>query len=327
MEFVQGGKLRIETSGGIDEGRPKTFTDEALVFTKKERPQPGTMEANQQAEKDLRIADFYRRTSKFGSAHFYYDLVRRRYPDTEYAKKAAQGLEELRKHRIRRPDGSEGWEEPEQPERPQPPAKVMYITPPQAERLLEQALGEKNDVVGLPIKLLSPSMFVATKSLVIEKDGRARLEPFRAILFGTERNSQVTLVTSERAVVTFDKPLGKLADLGTHTVVGTQFSSITEMRTVNIKDQQGGDKPKAKGKTKADADKKPAARVGEIIVVGNVKTPTSDILKILRIYPGEILDYQALRTAEKNLAAFRATVAVIDSDTEFKDILITVKEQ
>lgn len=327
MEFVRGGKLRIE-DGGLDEGRPKVFTDEAVVFTKKDKPAAGSKQADADAARDLGIAEFYRRTGKFGSAHFYFELTRRRYPDTDHAKKAIQGLEDLKKHRFLRPDGSEGWETGDgNDKKVQPPPKVMHITPPQAERLLEQALGEKSDLAGLPVKLLSPSMFVASKNLVIEKDGRARLEPFRAILFGTDKNSQVTLVISERAVVTFDKPLEKLADLGSRSIVGTEFTGKTEMKIVNIENQEGGDKPKAKAKPKADAKEKPVARVGEIIVVGNERTPTTAILKILKIYPGEILDYQALRTAEKNLAAFRATVAVVESDTEFKDILITVKEK
>src|SRR5262249_40194106 len=49
-----------------------------------------------QAAKDFRVAEFYRRTNHPGSAFFYYETVRRRYPDTEYAKKAAQRLAELR---------------------------------------------------------------------------------------------------------------------------------------------------------------------------------------------------------------------------------------
>lgn len=52
----------------------------------------------QQAERDLRIAEFYRRTGHPGSAYFYYELVNRRYPNTEYAKKAAERMGELQAH-------------------------------------------------------------------------------------------------------------------------------------------------------------------------------------------------------------------------------------
>ena len=40
----------------------------------------------QQADRDLKIGEFYRRTGHPGSAYFYYELVRRRYPNTDYAK-------------------------------------------------------------------------------------------------------------------------------------------------------------------------------------------------------------------------------------------------
>src|SRR5262249_60277239 len=49
----------------------------------------------QQAEKDFRIAEFYRRTNHPGSAYFYYEIVRRRYPGTPLADKAAERMKEL----------------------------------------------------------------------------------------------------------------------------------------------------------------------------------------------------------------------------------------
>jgi RNA polymerase sigma factor (sigma-70 family) len=48
-----------------------------------------------QADKDFRVAEFYRRTNHPGSAFFYYEIVRRRYPGTEYAEKASKQLETL----------------------------------------------------------------------------------------------------------------------------------------------------------------------------------------------------------------------------------------
>jgi outer membrane protein assembly factor BamD (BamD/ComL family) len=50
----------------------------------------------QQAEKDFKMADFYRRTGHPASAYFYYEIVRRRYPGTEFADKATQKMLELR---------------------------------------------------------------------------------------------------------------------------------------------------------------------------------------------------------------------------------------
>jgi outer membrane protein assembly factor BamD (BamD/ComL family) len=49
----------------------------------------------QQADRDWRVAEFYRRTGHPGSAYFYYEIVRRNYPNTQYAKQAAERIAEL----------------------------------------------------------------------------------------------------------------------------------------------------------------------------------------------------------------------------------------
>ncbi len=49
----------------------------------------------QQADKDYRIAEFYRRTGHPGSAYFYYEIVRRRYPGTKFADLATDRMHEL----------------------------------------------------------------------------------------------------------------------------------------------------------------------------------------------------------------------------------------
>jgi RNA polymerase sigma factor (sigma-70 family) len=55
------------------------------------------------AEKDLKTAEFYRRTGKRDSALFYYRLILRRYPDTLYADQAKKMIEELSAKEIRPP--------------------------------------------------------------------------------------------------------------------------------------------------------------------------------------------------------------------------------
>jgi outer membrane protein assembly factor BamD (BamD/ComL family) len=50
----------------------------------------------QQAQKDFGIAEFYRRTRHAGAAHFYYELVRLRYPGTHWEQKAIERLSEIR---------------------------------------------------------------------------------------------------------------------------------------------------------------------------------------------------------------------------------------
>ncbi len=50
----------------------------------------------QQADRDYNIAEFYRRSGHPGAAYFYYELVMRRYPNTEYAERATRAKNEVR---------------------------------------------------------------------------------------------------------------------------------------------------------------------------------------------------------------------------------------
>jgi outer membrane protein assembly factor BamD (BamD/ComL family) len=50
----------------------------------------------QQAQKDYQIAEFYRRTGHPGSAYFYYEIVRRRYPGTKVAELATERMHQIR---------------------------------------------------------------------------------------------------------------------------------------------------------------------------------------------------------------------------------------
>ncbi len=76
----------------------------------------------QQADRDWRIAEFYRRTSHPGPAYFYYELVRRCYPNTEYARKSEQRIEELQR---RHPEALR----PGQPGAPIPAAQLGGVNP------------------------------------------------------------------------------------------------------------------------------------------------------------------------------------------------------
>ena len=80
MEITKDGKLRIE-SGGASESRPTTFSDEAMLFKKKLKPPPGSTQEERAAERDIAVAEFYRRSTKYASAQFYYELVQHRYPN------------------------------------------------------------------------------------------------------------------------------------------------------------------------------------------------------------------------------------------------------
>jgi len=50
----------------------------------------------QQAEKDFQMAEFWRRTGHPGSAYFYFEIVRRRYPGTDAANRATLRMLEIR---------------------------------------------------------------------------------------------------------------------------------------------------------------------------------------------------------------------------------------
>jgi hypothetical protein len=50
----------------------------------------------QEADRDFLVAEFYKRTGHPGAAYFYYELVRRRYPGTKYAKEAEVRMQEVR---------------------------------------------------------------------------------------------------------------------------------------------------------------------------------------------------------------------------------------
>ncbi|MFO0863107.1 MAG: outer membrane protein assembly factor BamA [Gemmataceae bacterium] len=84
---------------------------------------------------------------------------------------------------------------------------------------------------------------------------------------------------------------------------------------------------------------RPPAKVGQVFIVGNEVTQDRVIRRTLGFYPGQTLRYPELRLAENNLSrlgifkidrelGIKPSVSVIDPDGEgeYKDILVTVKE-
>ncbi|HEY8505381.1 MAG TPA: tetratricopeptide repeat protein [Gemmataceae bacterium] len=55
---------------------------------------------HQQATKDFETAEFYLRRGRPGSAYFYFEIVRRRYPGSKFAELATARMEELRREAI-----------------------------------------------------------------------------------------------------------------------------------------------------------------------------------------------------------------------------------
>jgi outer membrane protein assembly factor BamD (BamD/ComL family) len=99
----------------------------------------------QQAEKDYKIAEFYRHTGHPGSAYFYYELVRRRYPNTKYARLAEERWNSLRaelekdqeklpklpaKNAAVAPNTGSGWQTPTPAPAGQPASPAGAPAPP-----------------------------------------------------------------------------------------------------------------------------------------------------------------------------------------------------
>jgi outer membrane protein assembly factor BamD (BamD/ComL family) len=76
----------------------------------------------QQAEKDFKIAEFYRRTGHYGSAYFCYEIVRRRYPGTTFFDQATERMHELKTEQEKKQGA------PPAPEM-QPPSKLERVQP------------------------------------------------------------------------------------------------------------------------------------------------------------------------------------------------------
>lgn len=79
----------------------------------------------------------------------------------------------------------------------------------------------------------------------------------------------------------------------------------------------------------------PPAKVGRVIIIGNDVTKDRVIRRVLGLLPGQTLRYPELRAAERDLARLnifevspesKPTITVLESDSEYKDILVQVKE-
>jgi len=77
------------------------------------------------------------------------------------------------------------------------------------------------------------------------------------------------------------------------------------------------------------------SKVGRVFIVGNDVTKDRVIRRVIGLYPGQTLRYPELRIAERDLARLnifetsadvRPTLTVLDTDSDYKDILVQVKE-
>ncbi len=86
----------------------------------------------------------------------------------------------------------------------------------------------------------------------------------------------------------------------------------------------------------ATASQAPPPRIGQVFIVGNVRTQDVVILRRLNVYPGQVLSYVELRQAQKNLerlGIFKpGSVKVTAEDdsnnpaSQYKNVFVKVEE-
>ena len=75
----------------------------------------------QQADHDFKFAEFYQRTGHPGSAYFYFKIIERHYPGTQYAQKATERIKILD---AQRPKTAPPPPSPDGPSRANPNAEI-----------------------------------------------------------------------------------------------------------------------------------------------------------------------------------------------------------
>lgn len=89
---------RPEWQSGDERIVPPPATPLPTSRTKSDRPRPLEQIGTDQAKKDYQIAEFYRQRGRLAAAYFYYEMVARRYPQTDFAAKALREMGALEIH-------------------------------------------------------------------------------------------------------------------------------------------------------------------------------------------------------------------------------------
>jgi hypothetical protein len=121
-----------------------------------------------------------------------------------------------------------GWQpvEAEQPRITARSLSVLVAMPANAEAdtKLRQAFGEDRDILKSPFRALlttSKEFVLAATSVEIQPDGRVKVQPCR--IAGFTKDSRVTTCRASAAVLTFDAPIRKLADMAVRKSVKMEF--------------------------------------------------------------------------------------------------------
>jgi hypothetical protein len=134
------------------------------------------------------------------------------------------------------------WPEAVNSSEPPPPP----VQPP-VNAKLRMAFGEGweaslNSPMRLEVK--SKNLVLATRDFFIEDDGRVRLTPFNAAIFGKDKGDgkfpEINTVQSTVAYLRFDRPITNLYDMARHKVVAGELQGDIRIRN-NRRTPQGGD--------------------------------------------------------------------------------------
>ena len=108
------------------------------------------------------------------------------------------------------------------------------------ERKLKWAFGAESEEAKRPIKLdlRSRRLLLAAKDFdIVKEDGRVKLSPFSAALFGEQKGDgsfpEINIVQSEIAYLTLDQPVNNIAELSTRKIVAVELLGNNGVTLIN----------------------------------------------------------------------------------------------
>src|SRR5262249_34275638 len=306
-----------------------------------------------QAEKDFKVAEFYRRGGQRASALFYYELVCRRYPDSAVARKAAERLWELQPEAgdyadmekaahgvqlycvanadkkgsliLTGPPPLPGGDlqspkgQTEKEIRDQPPAYAAQFH----SRLEGFATGRATLDILLEAQRFWTATFASDEALVRTRSFRI---PFQVANAPRGLRKLVLYVADDEG-----RPYRQAAT-ATPGEDSFPFEAPHDgayrfvVQTVAEDRIEPGDVTAAKPVLRVRVEAKTTpVRIGQIHIVGNTRTEAAVILHQMQLFPGAELGHRDLQAAEKKLAQLgrfvvdpdkgvRPTVTVVNSD-------------
>jgi lipopolysaccharide export system protein LptA len=103
------------------------------------------------------------------------------------------------------------------------PSELIHPMPPNADKKLALAFGEREDLQKMPIKLEvnSKNLVLAAQEFEILEDGRARLTPFYLAVFGKNTDNrfpEINTIKGDVAFLTFDQPVKSITEISSRKI-------------------------------------------------------------------------------------------------------------